>query len=116
MDHCTPPHSPHPDALGNEDYFLPAPDLSIAGIWHIAALHSSCFKVEHNERLHSYDTAAGAGAAVDDVSSSSSDDSISSVDIDDPNATFSPSFIFTEAMYLARVFLSLVSYLDWDVW
>ena len=115
MDCCTPPHSPHPDAPGNEDYF--PPDLSIAGIWHIATLHSSCFKAEHNERLHSYDTAAGAAAADDrDVSFSSSDDNISSVDIDDPNATFSPSFIFTEAMSLARVFLNLVSYLNWDVW
>ena len=91
LDLYTPLHLPHPDAPANEDF---SPDLSIKDIRHIAALHSSRFKAERNERLRAYDVD-------DDDVSISSDDSMSSLDPYDPNAAFSPSYLSTEAISLA---------------
>ena len=81
---------PHPDSPATEDF---SPDLSIEDIRHIAALHSSRFKAERNERLRAYDD-------IDDDVSISSDDSMASLDSDDPNAAFSPAYFSTEAMFL----------------
>ena len=82
---------PCPDAPEDEDY---SPDLSIEDIRHIAALHSSCFKAEKHERMN-------ASNLDDDDISISSDDSMASLDPDDPNAIFSPSYLSLEAVSLA---------------
>ena len=83
---------PHPDFPITKDF---SPDLSIEDIRHIAALHSSQFKAERNERLHAY-----AYDDDDDVSIPS-DDSMVSLDLDDPNIAFSLAYLSTEAISLA---------------
>ena len=91
LDLYTPTPLPHPDSPATEDF---SSDLSIEDIRHIAALHSSRFKAELNERLRAYDDD-------DDDVSISSDDSMASLDPDDPNAAFSPAYLSTEAVSFA---------------
>ena len=91
LDLYTPHNLPHPDAPDDEDY---SPDLTIEDIRHIAALHSSRFKAEK----HARDTAYNFDE--DDISISS-DDSMASLDPDDPDAIFSPSYLSLEAVTLA---------------
>ena len=72
-----PPSLPHLDSPATDDFSL---ELSIEDICHIAALHSSRFKAEQNERLRAYDN--------DDVDFSiSSGNSMASLDPDDPKLT-----------------------------
>ena len=68
-------------------------------IHHISALHSSCPKADHHVRLKVFSTIDDK----DDDISISSDDSMSSLDSDDPNTAFSPEYlsISTEMMSLA---------------
>ena len=82
---------PHPDSPATKDF---SPNLSIEDIRHIAALHSFRFKAERNEHLHTYDDD-------DDDVSISSDDSMVSLNPDDPNTAFSPAHLSTEAVSLA---------------
>ena len=81
----------HLDFSANEDFYI---DLSIEDIRHIASLHSPWFKAEQNERLCAYKDD-------DDDVSILSDDSMASLDLDDPNAAFSPVYLSTEAVSLA---------------
>ena len=91
LDIYTPHNLPHPDAPDNEGF---SPYLSIEDIRHIAALHSSCFKAENNERLNAYNLD-------DDDISISSDDSMANLDPDVPDAAFSPSYLSMEPISLA---------------
>ena len=66
-------------------------------------MHSSFFNAELSVQLQAY-------ANDDDDISVSSDDSMSSLDLDEPNAAFSPAYLFTEeislAMYTIRFFFT----------
>ena len=89
LDLYTSPPLPYPDSPATEYLFS---DLLIENIRHIMALHSSWFKAEQNERLHAYDDDDDDD---DDDASISSDDSMASLDPDDPNAAFSPAYLST---------------------
>ena len=87
LDLYTSPSLPHPDFPATEDF---SGDLSIDDIRHIAALHSSRFKAEQNERMRAYDD--------DDDVSISSDDSMASLDPSDPNNAVIPVDLSTEVI------------------
>ena len=91
LDLYTPPPLPHPDSPATTDF---SPALSIEYIRYIAALHFSWFKAELNERLCAYDDN-------DDDVSISSDDNMLSLDLDDPNAAFSPAYLSTDGLSFA---------------
>lgn len=93
LDLYTPPQLPHPDSPATDDF---SPDLLIEDICHIATLRPSWFKAERNESRRIYDDDDD-----DDDVSISSDDSMTSLDPNDPNAAFSPAYLSTKAISLA---------------